>query len=230
MWANVSADPTTGTFFPKPEPVKEKTMAPLTPPASYKNVTFEGSTFPYDPYKIVPVTLNSTIKNEYLPALDRAFPRANKGLKYLLTAMCHAEGFKPGTRSYRYKNPGNISNTDDGKNKGFKTLEDGIRAQAEHIIKIIDGKSKSYPLGKSVHLKAAFSQEIQNNLKNYQAKDGWIPGYKFLFTGQLDQFIKIYSTGARVTNSYLNVIVSYFKSQGLTITPESKLQDIVVMG
>jgi hypothetical protein len=57
----------------------------------------------------------------------------------------------------------------------------------------------------------------------------YLPGYQFTFTGQLDQFVKIYSTGARAGNSYINTIVSYFQMNGLSIQPQSKLQDIVKM-
>jgi hypothetical protein len=43
----------------------------------------------------------------------------------------------------------------------------------------------------------------------------------------LDQFVKIYSTGARGGNSYLSMIVSYFNQNGLSIKPESKIQDVI---
>ncbi len=196
---------------------------------NYKGVIFEGSTFPHSPYKIVSVKLNSTIVNEYLPALHTALPTATKGLQYLLTAMTHQEGFKSGTRSYKYRNPGNIGNTDQGKNVPYPTLEDGIKAQANYIEQVAAGNKKAYPLGNELFLKPSFSQEIHDNQKTYGLGDGNIPGYKFTYIGQLDQFVKIYSTGARLSNNYLNVIVSYFAQNGLTITPESTLQDIINM-
>lgn len=52
-------------------------------------------------------------------------------------------------------------------------------------------------------------------------------GYRFVFTGQIDQYVKIYSTGARGGNSYINIIVSWFKKNGIDITPESRIQDII---
>ena len=55
----------------------------------------------------------------------------------------------------------------------------------------------------------------------------YLPGYEFTFTGQLDQFVKIYSTGARGGNSYLSMIISYFNQNGLSIKPESKIQDVI---
>lgn len=215
MWWNI--------FYRKP-------AKPMPEPANYKGVTFEDATFPYDRYRILPITLNPTIRNEYLPALERALPDSPKGLKLLITAMTHAEGFRPGTRSHRFNNPGNIGNTDSGANKGFKTLEDGIRAQAEHIKKIVDGKSNPYPIGKLVVIPPFFSQEIQNNLKNYGAKSGYVPGYRFLFTGQLDQFLKIYATLPRISNSYVNIIVSYFFQNGVEIKPTTTLGEIIGEG
>ena len=55
----------------------------------------------------------------------------------------------------------------------------------------------------------------------------YLPGYNFVFTGQLDQFVKIYATGARAGNGYVNMIISYFKKNGIYITPKSKIQDII---
>lgn len=197
----------------------------------YKGKVFKGSTFPDDPYKKVSVKLNSTIRNEYLPALDKL--PYNKGLKLLMTAMTHQEGFTAGdparkikpSRSYRTNNPGNVGNTDIGANKILNTLTDGIKLQAEHLLKIAEGKSKRYPLGKRPPLDPYYSPEIAKN-PNY-GLPAHLPGYDFVYTGQLDQFIKIYSTGARVTNSYLNTITSYFADNGIEIKPETKLQTIV---
>jgi len=197
------------------------------PPKSYKGITFTGSTFPDSPYKTVLVKLNTTITNEYLPALKLAFPAGPKGLQLLLTAMTHQEGFTKATRSYKNNNPGNIGNTDSGANNKLPTLKAGILLQAKYVNDIIAGKNKNYPMGKPVVIPEFFSNEIAKN-PQYGLNPN-LPGYKFTFTGQLDQFVKIYSTGARATNSYLNIIVSYFKANGLTITPASTLQDIIRM-
>lgn len=211
----------------EPLPDKPKPMPPVKD--KYKNVTFEGATFPDDPYKAVTVKLNDTIKNEYLPALAKL--EVPKGLKLLITAMTHVEGFRPGTRSYRYNNPGNVGNTDSGANKGFKTLADGIRAQAIFIQDIAHGMKKAYPLGKPYTIPPFYSKEIANNPITYAGMQAYSPGYKFNpYSGQLDQFVKIYSTGSRTSNSYLNTIVSYFKQNGLEISADSKLQDIIGMG
>lgn len=192
----------------------------------YKDVVFEGSTFPDKPYKSdVRILLNDSIKQKYLPTFDKALPGATKGLKLLLTIMTHKEGFYPGTRSYVNNNPGNIGNTDSGANKKLPTLEDGIKLQKSYIEDIINGKHKAYPMGKEVFIKPYYSQEIANNPQYGLPAN--LPGYKFTFTGQLDQFVKIYSTGARAGNSYINTIVSYFKANGYIISPESKIQDII---
>ena len=191
----------------------------------YKDIIFDGSTFPDDKYKTVKVVLNDTIKTEYLPALEKL--PYTKGLKLLMTAMTHMEGFRKGSRSYRTNNPGNVGNTDSGANKKLVTLSDGIELQAEHLKKIAEGKSKYYPLGKQITLKPFYSPEIANNPQYGLPAN--LPGYKFVYTGKLDQFIKIYSTGARVTNIYINTIVSYFAQNGITITPADKLIDIIAI-
>ncbi len=194
-------------------------------PEKYKNITFDGGTFPDDKYRTVSVKLNDTIKNEYIPALEKALPDKPKSLKLFLTAMTHQEGFNKGTRSYRTNNPGNIGNTDSGANKKLLTLEDGIRLQCSFIEGIAAGKNKNYPLGKQVVLKPYYSPEIAANPQ--YGIPPYLPGYKFTYTGQLDQFIKIYSTGARATNSYLNVILSYMVKNGIPVAPQTLLSDIV---
>lgn len=204
-----------------PEPVQNKKT-------KYKDVYFPDATFPDDPYKFVPVKINSTIKTEYIPALEKALPEIKKGLRCLMVAMTHQEGFKPGTRSYKTNNPGNIGNTDSGGNSFFPTLEMGVISQARHLEAIANGGKKYYPLGKLVDIRPYYSKEIANNPQ--YGLPPYLPGYKFVYTGELRQFIKIYSTGARATNSYLNVIISFFAQNGLTIQPDSKLQDIIAMG
>lgn len=192
-------------------------------PKKYKDITFEGSTFPDDPYQLVKVKLNTVIQTEYIPALRRVVPQVP--LQLLLIAMTHMEGFSKNSRSYRTNNPGNIGNTDSGKNKKLLTLEDGIKLQADFITRIAAGKHKMYPLGKMVHLKPFWSEEIAKNPQ--YGLPPYLPGYRFVYTGQIDQFVKIYSTGARVTNNYVDTIVSYFKMNGVTISPTTTLKEIV---
>ncbi len=192
----------------------------------YKDVTIKGSVFPDAPIKsTLPIVLNATIKTEYLPALQRAMGSDPKGFQLLLTAMTHKEGFTKGTRSYRFNNPGNIGNTDSGANKGFKTLDEGILAQRQYILDIVNGKNTAYPMGKLKLLKPYFSEEINRNPQ--YGLPPFVPGYSFIFTGQIDQFVKIYSTGARAGNSYISTILSYFKANGITITAQSTIQEII---
>jgi hypothetical protein len=171
--------------------------------------------------------LNATIINEYIPALLKAFPSGPKGLQLLLTAMTYQEGFRKGTRSYRTNNPGNIGNTDSGRFVQAPTLEEGIKMQAAFIQSVAGGLKSAYPMNKQVLLPQFYSKEIAANPQYGLPAN--VPGYKFIFTGQLDQFVKIYSTGARATNNYINVVVSYLGANGLVITPQSKLQDIIIM-
>lgn len=207
--------------FHKPDPV----FPPQ--PASFKGFVFEGSTYPYDPFQISAITLNRWMRDEYIPAMGKVIGDRAKGLKLLVTAMAHVEGFMPGSRSYRTKNPGNIGNTDSGANKPAKTLEEGIMRQVNYVNRIVEGKNPNYPIGKLKYLPPVYSQEIANNPKTYGVSGGWVPGYRFIFTGQLDQFVKIYATFPRISNNYIDTVVSYFRQNGIVITPESRLQDII---
>lgn len=187
----------------------------------------EGSTFPYDTYRTVTVAFNQTMRTEYVPAMERALVGFTKGMKLLCTVMAHAEGFYPKSTAYKTNNPGNVGNVDTGAHKTFATLDGGIRGQADHIIRVATGKLPSYPIGKEKVLKAWFSPEIARNRKNYAVPTGQLPGYRFVYTGQIDQYVKIYATLPRLTNSYVNQIVSYFAQHGYSIAPESKLAEII---
>lgn len=192
----------------------------------YPNIIFQGSTFPDDPYRTVAVNLNPEITDEYIPVLEQQ--PYSKGLKLLMVAMTDMEGFYKKSRSYRTNNPGNVGNTDTGANKKIATLEAGVKLQAEHIMKIVEGKHKAYPLGKAMTIKPYYSPEIAKNEKLYGIP-AHLPGYQFTYTGQLDQFIKIYSTGARATNNYIDQIVSYFAENGFEIAPSDTLSHIVLL-
>lgn len=195
----------------------------------YKGVTIKGSVFPDKPIKDnLRVRLSKEIREEYLPALEIAMKGYPKGLKLLCTIMAHKEGFKKGTRSYRTNNPGNIGNTDRGANKKNFTLVDGLTLQKEYILKIIIGRHNAYPVGERKVIKPYYSPEIAKHTKLY-GMSPYVPGYDFIFTGQLDQFVKIYSTGARAGNGYLSMIISYFKEKGININAQSKLKDVVTL-
>ena len=193
----------------------------------YKNVTIRGSRFPDAPYSSdVKISFNREMMNEYIPTINEVMKDSPKGFRLLLIIMANKEGFKVGSRSYRNNNPGNIGNTDAGVNRHLKTLAEGILLQKSYTEKIVSGNSKTYPMNKLVTIRPFYSAEIAENKATYKMSP-YLPGYRFIFTGQLDQFVKIYSTGARAGNSYLNQITSFFKNHGIIITPESKIQDII---
>lgn len=193
----------------------------------YKGVTIKGSVFPDKPVlDTLRIRLNREIVNEYIPALNKVMNGEPKGFRLLCTIMAYKEGFKRGTRSYRTNNPGNIGNTDSGANKHNGTLESGIMLQKDYINRIVEGKHPAYPMGKRKLIKPYYSPEIARHSKLY-GMSPYVPGYDFTFTGQLDQFVKIYATGARAGNGYLSMIVSYFKKNGIDINAQSKIQDII---
>lgn len=195
----------------------------------YKDKTIQGSVFPDDPISSSKtVTLGTDITTDYLPALERAIGTEPKGLRLLCTVFTKQEGFKKGTRSYTNNNPGNIGNTDSGANRSFDTLDAGILAQKDYFTSVAGGTHKAYPIGTKKKIPPFYSPEIAKNFENYQLSP-YVPGYEFTYTGQLDQFIKIYATGARSGNGYLSTIISYFKANGLTISETSTIQDIIKM-
>ena len=192
----------------------------------YKNVTIQGSVYPDEPINDEQrITFSKEMINEYIPTIEKL--NLTKGMKLLCIIMAHKEGFYKGTRSYRTNNPGNIGNTDSGANNGFPNLLTGISHQVKYINRIINGEHPAFPMGKKKVIKPFYSKEIAENPKTYGGKSPYLAGYTFTFTGQLDQFVKIYSTGARNGNGYLSMIISFFKNHGIELTGESKLQDIV---
>lgn len=193
---------------------------------TYKDKIIQGSHFPGAPILKYNISLNKEMRTEYVPLANEIFKDTTKGLQLLCTIMAYKEGFRVGTRSYRTNNPGNIGNTDSGANKSIRSLKDGIMLQRIFVLNIIKNGNKNFPLGKKVRKKPFFSEEIAKNSKVY-GMSPYLPGYEFIFTGQLDQFVKIYSTGARGGNTYLSMIISFFAQNGYIITPETKLQDII---
>ena len=194
----------------------------------FKNLTIEGSEVPNvaPPKNNIKVSFSDAIIEDYIPAWNEV--EAAKGIKYLALIMAQKEGFAKGTRSYRFNNPGNIGNMDNGANKGFKTLKDGIEYQIKFLTEIAKGVNKTYAIGRKVYLKHYYSPEIAKNQKTYQLSP-WCPGYKFEYIGQLDQFIKIYSTGARQKNTYLSLIISYFNNLGIEIDEKTTLGQILLI-
>jgi hypothetical protein len=176
------------------------------------------------------VKINDTIKNEYIPTIKN-LPNYSNGIKLLAIVMTQKEGFHSGTRSYRTNNPGNIGNTDSGSNKSLKTLADGIKLQLDYITKVAKGEHKAYPLGKEKNMKPYYSPEIaKNNGPNgpYKGSTAFLPGYKFTYTGKIEQYCKIYSTGSRQNNSYISMIVSWFRQNGYNwVTEETTIAQLI---
>jgi len=193
----------------------------------YKNVVIQGSVFPDKPIKNnVRVRLNKEMNEEYLPEMKSVMSNEARGFQLLITIMAYKEGFRKGTRSYRTNNPGNIGNTDSGANKHNGTLKSGIELQKIYVNRIVSGVHSAYPMNNRKYIKPFFSKEIAKHSKMY-GMSPYLPGYDFIFTGQLDQFVKIYATGARAGNSYLSMIITYFKLNGIEINAQSKIQDII---
>ena len=196
---------------------------------TYKDQVIKGSHFPGKPINYEKkISFSPEMMKEYIPLINEVMKDDPKGFRLLLIIMANKEGFYHGTRSYKTNNPGNIGNTDSGANKGIASLKDGILLQKSYVLRICSGLSKTYPINKRVQLKPFYSKEIAMNYKNY-GMSPWLPGYDFTFTGQLDQFVKIYSTGARAGNSYLSEILSFFRNHGIELKPESKIQDIITI-
>ena len=194
----------------------------------YKNVIFEGSVFPDAPIRYdVKTRLSKEMSEEYIPTAAAVFSGEPRGLRLLAQAQAMKEGFRKNSRSYRTNNPGNIRNTDAGDNSSYPTLLDGIKKQAQYMKSVASGSSKYYRLNKQRSIRPYYSPEIARNQKTYGGKSPYTPGYNFVYTGQLDQYLKIYATGARSGNSYLNFILSFFAKNGISITPETTIQQII---
>ena len=95
----------------------------------------------------------------------------------------------------------------------------------EEIARGIGRTAKAYPLNKKKTILPFYSEEVDDNYSNYGLTP-YFPGYKFLYIGKLSQFIKIYATGARGGNAYLSMIMSFFKKNGITVTPNTLMTEI----
>jgi hypothetical protein len=198
--------------------------------ASWNNTgtIVKGSKVPLDiakaPIYNQKVSINDTIKKYYIPELNKI--KASYGTKLLAIVMAQKEGFTPNSRSFKTNNPGNIGNTDSGNNKSLKTLRDGIQLQIDYINKVASGTHNSYPIGKNKFIKPYYSPEIANN-PSYGLTP-FLPGYNFTYTGKIEEYVKIYSTGARAGNSYISMIVSWFRKYGYNwVTEETTISQLI---
>lgn len=170
------------------------------------------------------VTINDTIKTYYIPEINKI--KASYGTKLLAIVMAQKEGFTKNSRSFRTNNPGNIGNTDSGANKTLKTLKDGIQLQIDYINKVASGQHSSYPIGKRKKIPPYYSPEIANN-PGYGLTP-FLPGYDFIYSGKIEEYVKIYATGARAGNSYISMIVSWFRKNGYNwVTEETTISELI---
>ncbi len=110
------------------------------------------------------------IANEYSPALQTTFPQFSKGIKLLLEAQTQLEGFYPGSVSYRTNNPGNVqTDTSKGKITSFPTLEEGIKAQWNRVLKgALNNTSRFYTSNMTLfQYLSVYAPPPQNNPTNY---------------------------------------------------------------
>jgi hypothetical protein len=163
------------------------------------------------------------IKKKYIPTLDAVGKSDKMGLKLLALVMTYMEGYRKGTTSYVTNNPGNVDNTDSGKKNYIKTLDKGVKLQLDLLKDIANGREPNYPIGGIVSRAPYWSPDP--NLKK------WIPGMLFVYEGTLEQFLRVYATGCRNDNNYLNVILSFFEFYFPgKVTKETKIKDIINLG
>ena len=165
------------------------------------------------------------MKTKYFPIIAEL--NEKKGVKLLALVMAKQEGFYTKSRSYKTNNPGNIGNTDAGGNNNFPTLKAGIKGQIKYLKKVASGNHRAYPLNKIKNIKPYFSPEINKNKKRYGLTP-YLPGYKFKYTGTIEQFVKIYATGARGGNGYISTIVSFYRKNGFTsCTEKTTIKELI---
>ena len=198
-----------------------------------KKTMFTSAEFPYK------VNNNSTkgvffkyenqvdLLGTYIYELDKAASGEKIGLKLLALSMTYMEGFiketsngDPST-SYLTKNPGNIGNTDSKERKFCGTLKEGIDLQINYIKRVAMNQHSQYPIGEIKFHAPYYSGDLERV----------VPGYIFVYEGTLEQYLKIYATGARDNNEYLNVVLTFFETYSPTkITPKTKIKDIINIG
>jgi hypothetical protein len=161
--------------------------------------------------------VSNYIKTEYIPALEKAVPNGKKGIKLLITAQTQMEGYFPGAKAYRTKNPGNIGNTDNGGTKKLASIEIGVKLQYNYVETAALNKDPNYPVGKNKYAPGVDDRDSGQSYPSINFKP---------YTGTLDQYLQIYSTGARKYDTYVNLVIAYFKRNGYTITKDTTLKEI----
>jgi len=176
------------------------------------------------------ISFNNDIRVEILPILNSQEYKKNytKGHRMLALVYIIKEGYSKGSKSYKTKNPGNIGNTDDGKINPQPTLKDGIKLLMDYFLERANGTKKGWEFGPR-EIKPTFSEEIQSNLSNYQRPNGFLPGYKGDYNGEIGYFAKRYATFARVNNNGISSIATIFKLNDYPqdVNGNTKLGDLI---
>lgn len=159
---------------------------------------------PYRGYEGSADTVSKTIRDIYIPARDAANLTISKGLILLMTAQTQHEGFKPGTKSYRTNNPGNIGNTDSGAIVTYSSLTKGIQAQQTFYNDIFSGGTRLYKP----------SDTLYKYLSQYAPACYHTRPDRILVKGTNDP------------TDYTNAIINWFKGQGYNITADTTLAEI----
>jgi hypothetical protein len=158
----------------------------------------------YRGYEPQTVTKSENIKNKYEPALNKTFPTLSKGIKLLMQAQVQLEGFTPGTVAYRSNNPGNVgteTSTKPPRIKKYNTLEEGIQAQWNRVLKrALNNTSSNYT----------------SNMTLYDYLYKYAPPYN-------DQG----KPSGNDPTSYTNFVINYFKTNAnIDITATTTLEQI----
>jgi hypothetical protein len=178
------------------------TLTPVEDKGSSRND--KTSFAAYRGYEQQTVTKSENIKDKYEPALNKAFPSFSKGLKLLMQAQVQLEGFTPGTVAYRTNNPGNVgtdTSTTPPKIKKYNTLEEGIRAQWNQVLKgALNNTSSNYT----------------SNMTLYDYLYKYAPPYN-------DQG----KPSGNDPTAYTNFVINYFKTNAsIDITATTTLEQI----
>ena len=210
-------------------PIKGMRFNPNFTVFTTPNFPFEVSNKKYVDYKFK-TKRQSLLKNKYLKELDRVGKDKKTGLKLLATAMAYMEGYVKGSKSVWTNNPGNIGNVDRGDVNILPSLKVGIQYQFDYIESVAYGKSskfkgnkyvKYYPIGDVVTRIPKYSEELKRVT----------PGFTFIYNGTLEEFLKIYATGPRLNNNYLNVVLSFFEIYFPgKVTPKTTIKEIINLG
>lgn len=206
--------------------------------------TFNGTTL-NTTIKRKNVTPNASVKRDIVPIINGSDYKSKYTLGHRILAMVTVlkEGYNEiysdnplGTKAYRTKNPGNIGNTDSGKEKTLSSVKEGMELVMEYYSK----RNKGTGFTKSLKiwnfgpqkLSPKFSEEIQENLANYgNPPNGCLPGYEGNYQGEISYFVKRYSTASRINNSGLSRFKTLFELNGYTnFTTSSKIQDLMAFG